>query len=96
MTREEILAAAKKCVCGDRDQQYGAPENSFGVIAELWETYLKATNPGAEINIDGADVAALMALFKIARIATGTQKADSWIDAAGYIACGGEIAEGAE
>lgn len=96
MSREEILAAAKKCVCGDRDQQYGTPENSFGVIAELWETYLKATNPGTEININGADVAALMALFKIARIATGTQKADSWIDAAGYIACGGEIAEGAE
>ena len=96
MSREEILAAAKKCVCGDRDQQYGTPENSFGVIAEFWVAYLKATNPGAEINIDGADVAALMALFKIARIATGTQKADSWIDAAGYIACGGEIAEGAE
>ena len=96
MTREEILAAAKKCVCGDRDQQYGTPENNFGVIAEFWEAYLKATNPGAEINIDGADVAALMALFKIARIATGTQKADSWIDAAGYIACGAEIAEGTE
>ena len=69
---------------------------AFGVIAEFWEAYLKATNPGAEINIDGADVAALMALFKIARIATGTQKADSWIDAAGYIACGAEIAEGTE
>lgn len=24
MTREEILAAAKQCVCGDRDQDYGA------------------------------------------------------------------------
>lgn len=29
MTREEILAAAQKCVCGDREQDYGNPERSF-------------------------------------------------------------------
>ena len=41
MTREEILAAAQKCVCGDREQDYGSPERSFGVIGQLWETYLQ-------------------------------------------------------
>ena len=35
MTREEILAAAKQCVCGDRDQDYGSPETSFNMIAAL-------------------------------------------------------------
>lgn len=35
MTREEILAAAKQCVCGDRDQDYGSPEKSFNMIAAL-------------------------------------------------------------
>ena len=26
MTRKEILEAAEKCVCGDREQDYGSPE----------------------------------------------------------------------
>jgi hypothetical protein len=34
----------------------------------------------------------MMALLKIARIATGTFKGDSYVDACGYIACAGEIA----
>lgn len=43
MTREEILAATQKCVCGDREQDYGSPERSFGVIGQFWETYLQVT-----------------------------------------------------
>lgn len=39
------------------------------------------------------DVAAMMALLKIARIASGHAKADNWVDLAGYAACGGEIEE---
>lgn len=27
MTRKEILAEAEKCVCGDRNLQYGEPDN---------------------------------------------------------------------
>ena len=41
--------------------------------------------------IEADDVAAMMALLKIARIATGTAKADNWVDLAGYAACGGEL-----
>lgn len=37
------------------------------------------------------DVAAMMALLKIARIADGNSKDDNWIDGCGYLACGGEI-----
>lgn len=93
MTREEILAAAKQCVCGDRDQDYGSPETSFNTIAELWEPYIreKCVSQDADVCITGADVAAMMGLFKIARIATGHGKADNWIDLAGYAACGGEL-----
>lgn len=83
MTRKEILDAAEKCVCGDRDTQYGSPDDSFSVIAHLWSVYL-------ERELDTKDVAALMALFKVARIKTGANKADNWIDLAGYAACGGE------
>ena len=97
MTREEILAAAQKCVCGDREQDYGSPERSFGVIGQLWETYLqeKCLEPRcggpSEVQILPEDVAAMMCLFKLARIATGHGKADNWVDLAGYAACGGEL-----
>lgn len=100
MTREEILAAAQKCICGDREQDYGSPERSFGVIGQFWETYLqekclvRKSGP-VEAQVLPEDVAAMMCLFKIARIATGHGKADNWIDLAGYAACGGELeAEG--
>ena len=36
MTREAILDEAKKCVCSDRQNQYGSPEDSFNTIANLW------------------------------------------------------------
>ena len=93
MTREEILAAAQKCVCGDREQDYGSPEKSFGMIAALWEPYLreKCVSGDADVCLLAEDVAAMMCLFKLARIATGHGKADNWVDLAGYAACGGEL-----
>lgn len=93
MKREDILNGAKRCVCGGREEDYGAPEDNFGVIAELWETFLRARCMyTAELTVLPEDVAAMMALLKLARIATGAPKADSWIDLAGYAACGGEMA----
>lgn len=94
MERADILNAAHACVCGDRDRDYGSPEDSFHVIGELWETYIKEKcvgHPEADVCIVPEDVAALLGLLKIARIATGTCKADNWIDLAGYAACGGEL-----
>lgn len=41
LTRADILHAAEMCVCGQREQDYGTPENNFETIAELWETYLR-------------------------------------------------------
>ena len=97
MTRSEILAEAERCVCTDREQQYGSPENNFKLIARLWEPYLKAkcVSPNIGICINPEDVAVMMALLKIARIATGVPKADNYIDLAGYATCAGEIATGA-
>ena len=46
MTRSELLHAAEVCVCGQREEDYGTPEDSFRVIGELWETYLKASASG--------------------------------------------------
>lgn len=92
MTRPEILEAAAKCVCGDREQDYGSPENNFQTTANLWIDYLGAK--GYPVDIDAKDVAVMLALLKIARIASGHAKEDNWIDLAGYAACGGEIETG--
>ena len=84
MDRAEILKIAEQCVCGNREQDYGSPEDSFGTISLFWTAYLGYA-------VTRTDVAAMMALLKIARISSGHAKADNWIDLAGYAACGGEI-----
>lgn len=91
MTRKEILDAALKCVNGDRDEQYGSPERSFDAIAKYWNVYLQECVEDGTVVLEASDVAAMMSLFKIARISTGQAKDDNWIDLAGYAACGGEI-----
>ena len=92
MTRTEILAEAEKCVCGQREQDYGSPENNFQSIANLWQDYLRCT--GQKVCIVAKDVAMMMALLKVARIAGDYATEDSFIDLAGYAACGGEISTG--
>ena len=84
-TRAEILDAAKAIVTGDREKQYGSPEDNFAVIAEFWTTYIG--HP-----ISSEDVAIMMALLKIARIRSGNYKADSFVDGVGYLSLAAEIA----
>lgn len=86
MTREDVLQTAYDAVNGSRHEDYGSAENNFKVIAKFWNTYLNLENV-----IDAKDVAAMMALLKIARISSGHGKSDNWVDLAGYAACGGEI-----
>lgn len=81
--REKLLDEAKAIVCGDRDQQYGKPEDSFYVIAKLWSAYMMS-------RLDERDVAMMMILLKVAREATGQSKRDNLIDIAGYAACAAE------
>ena len=86
-TRKRVLSEAERCVCGQREQDYGTPEDSFEMIGKLWTVYLDYAK-----KIDAHDVAAMMALLKIARISENPQHMDSWVDLAGYAACGGELA----
>ena len=95
ITRAVILDTAKKCVCGDREADYGNPEDSFKAIASMWNSYLYAiglieNHTDEWKGLKPKDIAAMMVLFKIARVATGHGKLDNWIDAAGYAANGGE------
>ena len=88
MTRQDILDSALHCVSGDREQDYGSPEQNFQTIALLWSVYFQRLGRGY---FEPKDVAAMLALVKVARIASGHAKTDNWVDLAGYAACGGEI-----
>ena len=89
MNRAGFLNKAREIICHDRERQYGSPENNFGIIAELWTAYL-----GSEVcTITPKDVAWMMALMKAARDRNGIRyHEDNYVDAIGYLACGGEIA----
>lgn len=90
ITRAGILETAKTCVCGQREEDYGSPEDNFQLIANLWELYLCACGYEETRSLYAKDVANMMILLKVARNAGGS-KLDNWIDIAGYAACGGEI-----
>ena len=92
MNKSEILKTAENIVNGDREKQYGKAEDNFNTIANLWADYLSVKVEPTDI--EPKDVAAMLALLKIARIATGHAKEDNWVDLAGYAACGGEIETG--
>lgn len=83
MNRLDTLKAAAECVCGSREEDYGSPEDNFAVIAGLWTEYTGT-------DVTPKDVAMMMALLKIARAKAG-DKPDTYVDLAGYAACGAEI-----
>jgi hypothetical protein len=89
MRREEILKAAAERACEKHEQDYGSPAYNFANIARLWEQYLSAVHH-VVVTITVKDVAMMMALLKIARIAVSNTPA-SFVDLAGYAACAGEI-----
>lgn len=83
-TRASILDAAKAAVTQDRQATHGNPEDTFGLIAAYWSAHL-------DRHISANDVAVMMTLMKLARIKGNPTHLDSYVDAAGYIACGGEV-----
>lgn len=85
MNRSEILSTAETYVSVDRNAVHGSAERNFGTIAAYWSAHL-------DHPVTAADVAVMMALMKCARIKANPSHVDSWIDGAGYLACGGEIA----
>lgn len=86
-TRKTILDAAEKCVCRDRQDTHGKPEDSFSAIADLWTAYLDIGR-----DITPVDVAQMMILLKVGRAKENPKHQDNWVDMAGYAACAGEIA----
>ena len=90
MNRSDCLDTAKQYVTADRNQTCGDPEDNFATIASFWSTYLRARKVQGDIT--PTDVAAMMVLMKMSRIAVSPDKPDHWIDSAGYSSCGCGIA----
>lgn len=86
MDRAQILDIAKQVVTGERSDKHGEPEESFTTIAKMWEAF-------TGYDFEPEQVAIMLALLKIARIKTGVNNEDNFIDIAGYAACAGELAE---
>lgn len=89
LARESVLSEAKTLISGDRNAHYGPPTQDFQRTAALWtivfEPLLK----------DGAKflshhVAMAMIQLKMSRLTWDSDKRDSWVDTAGYAACGYE------
>ncbi len=83
--RKEVLDEASSIVNGARTQTYGGPEDSFKQIGALWAAYLN--HP-----VSAVDVSLLLGLMKVARLKATPTHHDSWVDIAGYAACGAECA----
>lgn len=85
MPRGKILDTAKEIINGERQDQYGQPENNFDLIGQYWRVFLKGRGYG-DLVFSPEDVAMMLALLKIARITAGSAKEDSFVDLCGYAA----------
>ena len=85
--RVEALREAARIIAGERDVQYGGPEENFERIAKVWSVI---TN----YNFTREDVAMMMVGLKLARYGSKSGfQPDTWIDIAGYAGCGYEVGQ---
>lgn len=80
-----ILEEADQIIYGDREQTYGKPSKNLDCIAQLWTAYL-TNRKNSDEELGACDVAAMMTLLKIARLANSPDHRDSLVDAVGYLA----------
>lgn len=85
--RSNVLTEADDLINGDRNNQYGEPNDDFRKTADMWSVYLSSVAK-APVTLLPHDVAVLMMMLKISRIAWSPSKQDNWVDLAGYAACG--------
>lgn len=84
----QLLADAAQTVGagGDRHRDYGSAIDNFTDIGRLWAVVLGLDE------ITPEQVALCMNQVKVARLKHSPNHRDSWVDGAGYLALGGDIA----
>ena len=84
-TVKSVLDEAKEIIYGDRERTYGKPSKNLDCIAAMWRAYLNSRGMMCN-SISANDVACMMALLKIARLANTPGHRDSLVDGAAYLA----------
>lgn len=80
-----IITEAAEIINGERQDQYGNPEDSFALIAEDWSNYLRRRFMKI-IPLEPKDVARMMVILKLCRMHGQKANRDNWRDAIGYLA----------
>lgn len=81
---KDIFSQARELINGDRQQDYGDKQTNFQRIADLWTAY-------SDSPFSPKDVAVMMILVKVARIANTENHKDSWLDIIGYAGIGEDL-----
>lgn len=85
--RDKVLTESNLLVHGDREDDYGTPQESLSGIAEEWSMELG-------VKVTPVQVARMMLRLKLRRSMQNPKHLDSWVDMAGYAAIGAELAQG--
>jgi hypothetical protein len=94
MTPKDMALRAADLISGGRAHVHGDFRKNHANIAASWSWYLQARFAGAHvIQLTAHDAALMLELFKIARTLTGAHNPDDYVDAIGYAAIAGGIAE---
>lgn len=84
--RVQLTQTAASLITGDRLQDYGPPVENFQRIANLWNAHMQTTI------FTPRKVAEMMILLKMAR-SVNSPTEDTYVDAIGYAAIAGELAD---
>jgi len=85
-----ILEEAIEVTTGARRRDYDSPKPNHERIARLWNAYIETRAADVSAPLSALDVAHMMILLKMARVAF-TPTRDSYIDIAGYARCAADI-----
>jgi hypothetical protein len=100
--RSNLLQEAEKIITVDRNKSYGEPDEDFQRIAAIasamgFRVLKTVERPDGDtsefVALAGSDVARFMIALKLSRLAWNSTHRDSWLDLAGYAACGYETAQ---
>lgn len=88
LPRAAVLDDAKAAICGDRNNTYGEPTQDFSRTAGVLNA-LGYRGPDNQ-PLQPHDVAVIISGVKLSRLMWSPEHRDSWVDLAGYAACGYE------